>query len=79
MVGIGEGIAIFAICGTVVAAIIRFTPSKNGNKTREIRQNDMDKTYMRKDMCSKTHEYLSRDVNALMKDVKTLLKHFEIQ
>jgi len=65
MIGVGEGIAIFAVCGTIIAGIIKF---KNGNGK-----------HVRKDMCEVIHKNLDDKIDRIDGHTTALLKHFKIK
>ncbi len=65
MMGIGEGIAIFAVCGTIIAGIFKF---KNGNGK-----------HVRKDMCALTHKNLDEKVTRIDGHTTALLEYFKIE
>ena len=65
MIEIGEGIAIFAVCGTIIAGIFKL---KNGNGK-----------HVRKDICSVVHKNLDEKIDRIDSHTTALLKHFKIE
>lgn len=74
--GVGEGIAILGICGTVITAMIKFVPRRNKNSPGHNPGNPGE--YVRKDICDLQHKTLTEDITEIKGDVKLILTSFKI-
>jgi hypothetical protein len=64
MLGVGEGIAVLGVCGTVMVGIMKWTPS---------RQPTNGHTPVTRDMCTIIHGHLDRE----FKDMKSRQQRME--
>lgn len=60
MIGTGEGLAIFGVCGTIIAAIAKFVPKRNGNGV------------VSKELCNERHDRIGLDILEVKESINTV-------
>ncbi len=76
---LGSGIAIAAVCGTVIATILKLIPSKKGNDVRgsdlkriEDNVGELKKNIVFANTCAATHKGVDDKLKTLIDDTKEI-------
>ena len=76
---LGSGIAIAAVCGTVITGILKFIPSKKGNgvegkdlKRIEDNLGDLKKSIVFSNTCAATHKGVDDKLDTLNEGIKEI-------
>lgn len=73
MLSIGEGIALFGVCGTVITAIIKMVPRNNGRAIDKLKER-----IVFRDICDERHKNIDKNIEEIKTDLKIVLRHLKI-